>query len=155
MNQQEQAMELAIEWVKRHDPKVYDLAAKRHALSQGKAAIFGLSGAYAEDYVAMNGIADFFKTLTDTVANVLPQAIQYKTQSQILKAQLQRGAQGLPPLEVGDYSPVFRVAPDFSPESEAALTRMAIQTTGSGLTKILPYAAFGLGLFLLLGRRRR
>lgn len=153
MNQQEKAQEMAINWVRDNDPKVYELAVKRHALQQGKAAIFGLSGYDADEFVALNGIADFFKTLSTTVQNVLPQAIQYKTQKDILKAQLKRGEQGLPPLDVADYSPVFRVAPDFTPESEAALTRMAIQTTGSGLNKILPYAIGGLGLFLLLRRR--
>lgn len=153
MNQQEKGQEMAINWVRDNDPKLYELAAKRHALQQGKAAIYGLSGYDADEFVAMNGIADFFKTLSTTVQNVLPQAIQYKTQKDILKAQLKRGEQGLPPLDVMDYSPVFRVAPDFSPESEAALTRMAIDTTGSALTKILPYAAFGLALVLLLRRK--
>jgi hypothetical protein len=153
MNQKLKAQEAVINWVRNKDPKVYELAAKRHALQQGSAAIYGLEGYEADDFVAMNGIADFFKTLSTTVQNVLPQAIQYKTQKDILKAQLRRGEQGLPPLDVADYSPVFRVAPDFSPESEAALTRMAIQTTGSGIKQILPFAAFGLGLFLILRRR--
>jgi hypothetical protein len=153
MNQQLKAQEMAIDWIRKNDPKVYELAAKRHSLKQGSAAIYGLSGYEADEFVALNGIADFFTTLTDTVSKVLPQAIQYKTQSNILKAQLKRGEQGLPPLDVYDYSPVFRVEPDFSPESEAALTRMAIDTTGSALTKILPYAAMALGLVLILKRR--
>jgi len=153
MNQQLKAKEATINWVRDNDPKLYELAVKRHALQQGDTAIYGLEGYEADEFVALNGIADFFKSLSTTVQNVLPQAIQYKTQKDILKAQLKRGEQGLPPLEVADYSPVFRVAPDFTPESEAALTRMAIQTTGSGIKQILPYAAFGLGLFLLLRRR--
>jgi len=146
-----QSMARFASWVKRNDPTVYALAAKRHALKTGGKEVYALAGYNG----GLHGLEDFFNTLTDTVKNVLPSVVQYKAQSKILDAQLQRAKMGLSPLNVEDYSPVMRVSPSFDPSSEAALTRMAIQTTQSGIQKLIPVALVGVGAYLWLNRKRK
>lgn len=153
MSSTNKAKSAVINWIKANDPNLYALAVKRHALQNSRANVYALSEIEEDAIENLSGVADFFKTMGTTISSVIPQAIQYKTQKDILKAQLKRGEQGLPPFDVRDYSPVLRVSPDFSPESEAALTRMAIQTTGTGINKILPFAIGGIALVLLLRRR--
>ena len=146
------AQKKTIAWFKKNEPTIYRLAVKRHALKYGKAAIYGLSGV-EEDELA--GIGDFFSTMSETVTKIAPSIIALKAQKDILRAQLRRGSQGLPPLQVSDYSPVLNVNPQFSPESEAALTRVATSTTGNLFSKYGLYIAGALGVTLILLRKKR
>lgn len=143
-------------WIRHNDGAVFNLAVKRHALKKGKKAIFGLSGVEEDSITELSGFSDFFTTLTQTVKEVIPTVVQYRTSNKILEAQLKRGEQGLPPLNVQDYSPVLRVSPTFDPQSEAALTRVATQTAGSTIQRFALPIALGAGaLFLLLRKKRR
>lgn len=144
-----------INWFKRNEQGLYKIAVKRHAMENNQPAVYGLSGYEEKQITQLNGIGDFFETLTKTVKDVVPAVVQYKTQNKILKAQLKRGEQGLPPLDVQDYSPVLRVSPSFDPESEAALTRMATQTAGGFMQRYGIYLAGGLAALLFVLKKRR
>lgn len=119
----------ALHWVKRNDPVLYKTALKRHLQARK-----GLSG--------VGGISDFFTTLVDTAKTAVPIVTQYKAQGKILKAQLKRAEQGLPPLQVDDYSPVLRVEPSFG-------------TSGNTIAKYAIPIAIGVGALILLNRKRR
>lgn len=136
-------------WLKTYEPTVYALAAKRFAIKTGGKEVYGLSGYEG----GISGLDDFMSTITDTIKNVLPAVVQYKSQNKILDAQLQRAKMGMPPLNVEDYSPVMRVQPSFDPQSEAALTRMAVSTTSSSIKQLLPFALAGLAAYMIMHRR--
>lgn len=147
-----------LKWLEKRDPAVFDLAMKRFQIKQGETALHGM-GAINWGSIGEN-ITGFFNTAAETVKNVLPTVIQYKAQSKVLDSQLKRAEQGLPPLNVADYSPVMTINPRIDPASEAALTRIAVQSTSTGVEKIMPWALGGLGLVMLMmtmrgGRSRR
>lgn len=151
-----QAKQLFIDWVKHYEPGLYKVAVKSQALKRGEPAIYGMSAIEEEHYESMAGIADMFKSIGDSLIKVAPAVIQYKTQSKILNTQLKRAEMGLPPMQVEDYAPVIRVSPEFDPESEAALTRMATQTAGSTLQRYgLPIFIGVAGLLIVFKLMRR
>lgn len=143
-----------IDWMKHNEPVIYNLAVKRHALKNGQQAIFGLS-----EYVPLSAIdfGSFFSTLSETVTKAVPSLIALKSQKDILAAQLARAKQNLPPLNVADYAPIIKVNADVTPETEAALTRVATQTTGNIFGQYGVYifgGAAALIYFLKMKKRR-
>lgn len=135
------AKKAVIAWFKRHEPVIYKTAlAKMRAQQQ------------------VNGLAaipwgSFFSTLTSTVSNLAPAYIQARQQKKIMDTQLKRAAQGLPPIDVQAYTPAVKIQPEFTPESEAAMTRVATQTATDSLTKILPFVGIGFAAIMLLKKR--
>lgn len=136
-----QAKRQFVEWVKNNDPFLFEVAKARYDLEQGD---------------NLNGIADFFTTLTDTVKNVAPSLINLQSQKKILDIQLKRANQGLPPLDTAQYSPVIRVAPEITPETQRAAQQIAQQTVATGAQKLmLPMALLGGGILLAVMMKKR
>jgi hypothetical protein len=135
-----------VNWVKQHDPFLYRVAAKRLELQRS-----GLG--------FMDSVGSLFTSIVDTAKTVIPVGLEYNQQKKILALQLERAKQGLPPIDAAAYSPVVKIAPTFTPESEAAITRAATASLKEGggaiLTRMLPVAMMAVAAFFLLGRRRR
>ena len=75
------------------------------------------------------------------------QYLQFRTQKEILDAQLERMRAGLPPLQTSEYAPTVAVKVD--PGTTAEITG----AIGTGLGRMLPFIAIG-GLALLFLMRR-
>lgn len=128
-------------WVQANDPFLFEVAKARYDLEQGE---------------NLAGFSDFFTSLTDTVKNVAPSLINLQSQKKILDIQLKRANQGLPPLDTAQYSPVIRVAPEITPETQRAAQQIAQQTVATGAQKmIVPMALLGGGIMLAVLLRRK
>ena len=125
-----------INWLKRWAPQVYAAAKKRADVAQ-------LQGG------TLNGLGGWWDTFTESVGNIGSQYLQFRTQKEILDVQLTRMQQGLPPLQTSEYAPTISIKPD------AGTTREITGAIGAGFGKFIPWVAGGVGLFLLLGRKRR
>ena len=115
------ALELFAKWLKENDPFLYRVALKRNEITSQK--VNGLSG----------GVADFFNSIIDTVKTAAPQVLQYNQQKAIMKMQLERAEKGLPPANVDDYTPSVKISPVITPETEQAITRVAVQSAKEGV----------------------
>lgn len=134
------------QWVQKNDPFLFQVAVKRAEMLKGQGV--GFLG------IDWSSIAT---SVVDTVKSVAPSLVQYKAQSALLKTQLKRAENGLPPLQTAEYAPTVKIAAEITPETEAAATRIAAQSISQGMGnfgKILPFAAIGLVGFMLLRKRR-
>lgn len=162
----ENSMRQFLAWLRVNDPFLYEVALKGGDILQREKEANAQMGDYSLGFSwgdLASGIGDAFKTAASTVKDILPAYAQYKSQSKILKMQMERAQQGLPPLETEYYTPTVKVAPEVTPKTEAAINRVAQNAvrqvtaqTGAGLKKyILPIslAAGGLALFFILRKR--
>lgn len=125
-----------VNWLQRWAPQLYADAKKHADVAQAREG-------------TLDGLAGWWESFNDFASNVGGKYLQFRTQKDILDAQMERMRQGLPPLQTGEYAPTFAVKPD--PETTAEITG----AIGAGFAKVLPWAAAGLGLFFLLGRKKR
>lgn len=141
------AKEKFIEWLKVNDPAVYVVIKKRLEMERAKN---GLGNADQET-------PSIWQTITQTIQDVAPTLVQLPFQKKLLDAQMRRAEQGLPPLNVDDYTPTLKIGTTITPENEAALTRIATETAKSGLadtlTKAAPFIGGGLLLWAVLGKK--
>lgn len=72
--------------------------------------------------------------------------LQFKTQKEILDAQLERTKQGLPPFETAHIAPTIAIRPD--PGTTAQITG----AIGVGMERLLPWVIGGVGAAILLPR---
>lgn len=125
-------------WLQKNDPFLFRVAVARAKQEKAKKAnLHGISDMFS-------GInwADLSKTVVDTVQKTAPSLIQFKTQAKLLKLNMERAKSGLPPVNSSDYAPTVKIAPEITPESEAAINRMAqqaVNTTGQQLLKMAPW----------------
>ena len=140
-----------VEWVKYNDPVLYNVAVKAHALKNGVQAIHGLA-----DYEPMGAIdlGAMFNTVVDVFGKVVPSVVALRSQKDILKAQLERAKQGLPPMKVEDYAPVIGVDAKIGKDAEDALVRVATQTTDNTLQKYGIYLAGGVIALMFFMRKK-
>ena len=68
----------------------------------------------------------WFEGFTDSIKKIAPALIQYKTQKNILKVQLQRAKQGLPPLDTSALAPTIRIQPELTPEMYADVKKYVV-----------------------------
>lgn len=120
-----------INWIKRWSPGLYAAAkAKADLVERNEATLGGLSG--------------WWETFTEGLTDVAGKVIQFKTQKEILDAQMERMRQGLPPLQTSEYAPTIAIKPD------PGTTREITGAIGAGFGSLLPWiVAGGVGLFLL------
>jgi hypothetical protein len=124
-----------IKWLQNWAPEIYAASkAKADTVEQTEGTLGQLSG--------------WWETFQDSVADLGGKYLQYRTQKEILDAQLERMKQGLPPLQTSEYAPTVIVKPD--PGTTAEITG----AIGAGLGRMLPFIAIG-GVALLLMMRRR
>lgn len=99
---------------------------------------------------ALGQLAGWWETFTESAADIGGQYLQFKTQKEILDAQMERMRGGLPPLQTSEYAPTIAIKPD------AGTTREITGAIGAGFGSMLPWLAIGgLGLFLLMRPKRR
>lgn len=129
-------------WVKQNDPFLYQVAVERYKMETGES---GLAG-----------IGDFFNSVINTVKEVAPSIVNLQSQKKILDIQLKRAEQNLPPLDTTQYSPVVRIAPEITPETQRAAQEIATQTMTGGIKQLMPVLLIGGGLlaFMILKKGR-
>lgn len=139
-------------WLHANDPFLFAVAAKRVELEKQKAG--QMSGVF--DFIGDIDWAGIGSTVIDTVQKVAPTVIQYQAQAKALKLNMERAKAGQPPINVADYTPTVKIAPQITPETEQAINRVAQQavaTTGDQLAKYLPWIGGGVLALVLLMRR--
>jgi len=125
-----------VTWLKNWSPGLYAAAKRRADITQGREGALGELGGW-------------WDTFTEGLTDVGGQYLQYKTQKEILDAQLERMRAGLPPLDTSQYAPTFAVKVD--PGTTAEITG----AIGAGLGKMLPFIAIGGAALFLMMRKRR
>lgn len=141
-------------WLQENDPFLFEIAKKKAQL-QKAGTIDGLG------FLTNINWGDLAKSAVDTVKNIAPSLVQYKAQSKLLKTQLKRAEQGLPPLNAEQYAPTVKIAPEITPETEAAAARIATESMKGafgGMGNLLPMVAIGGAAIYFLTRpksRRR
>lgn len=121
-------------WLKNWSPRLYAVAkAKADAAEVNDGTLGQLAG--------------WWESFTQGITDVGGQYIQFRTQKEILDAQMERMRAGEPPLQTSEYAPTVSVKVD--PGTTAEITG----AIGTGLGKMLPFIAIG-GLALLFLMRR-
>lgn len=150
MNQKAIAGRAFIDWLKKNDPFLFEVAMARHAkqTAQGRQLGFIDFGNF--------DIGALLKTTLDTVKDVAPQVIQAKQQYDLVKAQIKRAETGLPPLDVQAYQVIPGTQTQYVPtQYDASLVR---QYTGYQQPKtnwmLWVLGAGGLALVALFLRRK-
>lgn len=125
-----------IEWIKNWAPGLYRRAkAKADATEAAEGGELGNLGGWWESF-------------SDNLTEVGTTYLQFRTQKEILDAQLERMRAGEPPLQTSEYAPTISVKPD------PGTTREITGAIGAGLGRMLPFIAIG-GVALVLMMRRR
>lgn len=128
-------------WVKENDPFVYKIALERYKAQRQQG--LGTTQPQPES-------EGFFKSMIDTVKNVVPAVMGYKQQKKIMDLQIERAKQGKPPINAGEYAPVVKVDAAISPESEQAAKRIAHETLQRGIGSMKPWLLGGAAVMALL-----
>lgn len=124
-----------INWMKNWAPQLY--AAAKIKADKVEANEGGLGA-----------LGTWWDSFTESIKDLGGQYLQYKTQKEILEAQLERMRAGEPPLQTSEYAPTVRIGID------PGTTREVVGAIGTGFGKLLPFIAIG-GVALLLMMRRR
>lgn len=122
-----------VNWLKTFAPQLYVDAKKAADVAEANGGTLG-------------ELAGWFDTFTEKVSELGGKYLQFRTQKEILEAQLERMKQGLPPLETGQIAPTIAVKPD------PGTTREITGAIGAGFGRMLPFLAVGLALFLFMRR---
>lgn len=165
------AQKQLIEWIRHRDPALLNLAKKRQRFLEARKMRSRSMSARSRmrrhrRRGGLHGLGEdtqqkvpFWQTLVETAKEVLPSVISMGTQKKILDIQIKRAEAGLPPLNAEQYIPPIKVAAEVSPETEAALTRVAQESTKTGIAeigrKVAPFAIPAAILWVLLGRKKK
>lgn len=125
-----------IGWMKNWAPGLYRRAAA------------AADAAEAREGGALGDLAGWWETFQENLTEIGGAYLQYKTQKEILEAQLERMRAGQPPLQTSEYAPTVGVKID------PGTTREITGAIGAGLGRMLPFIAIG-GVALLLLMRRK
>lgn len=129
----EQSRKEFIAWVKKTNPKLY------------RAALVNSDGMSA----SMN---DWFTKVTDSITNLAPKYLQFKQQKDVMKMQMKRANQGLPPAKVEDYAPVIKTRIDLAPETRAEIIKGGRDSL-SDFGKPLIYGGLALAAFYFFTKK--
>lgn len=134
-----------VKWVKIEFPRLA-AAAERAAGAPGQLGGLAAGEAVATTVTQQPSAIDKFVSTIQTLA---PQYLQYRAQQDLLKVQLDRARQGLPPLDPSQYAPAVQLSVDprmYSPAVDA-IKQYALPAA-------LVLAAFFIVPKLVGGRRR-
>ncbi len=125
-----------INWLKLWAPALYaDAKQKADVIERAEPSLGQLGG--------------WWDTFTEKLTDIGGKYLQYRTQREILKAQLERMQAGLPPLQTSEYAPTIAFKPD------PGTTREITSAIGAGFGKLLPWLAVaGVALVVLMRRKR-
>lgn len=100
---------------------------------------------------------DVITSMFSTVKEVAPDLLKIDAQRRIFNAQLKRAEQGLPPLDVEQYSPTVKVSADITPEMTSAAKEVGFDIVSKSIDKyktgFLIAGAVLIGLMVFRGRR--
>ncbi len=124
-------------WLKRWAPGLYsDAKAKADLVEKNEGTLEGLAG--------------WWDTFSQSVTDLGGKYVQFRTQKDILDAQMERMRMGLPPLQTSEYAPTVAVKPD------AGTTREITTAIGSGISSLLPWLLVGtVAVVFLTGKKGR
>ena len=125
-----------IGWLKNWAPQLYAEAKKKADVAE------------ANEGGALGNLGGWWDTFQEAVVNIGGKYLEFKTQKEILEAQLERMRAGEPPLQTSEYAPTIAIKA--APETVRQMTG----AIGAGLMGMLPYIAVG-GLVLVLLLRRK
>jgi hypothetical protein len=136
-------------WLKNTNPELF-AAALEHAEKWRKqwASTSGDPGALS-GLGADSEPASFWSKFSEGLTSLATGVLAYKTQKQILDANIQRADQGLPPIDMAAGAPVVRTQIDISPEIAARLQESGMEA----VKKVLLYGGIALGAVFLLTRK--
>ena len=147
MNRRLLAKKQFVKWVQKHDPIIYRAALKRMAM-RGR----GLGDMGAIDW---GGIFSNIGTVAQEVVKVAPDIYAAKQQKELMDMQMKRAERGLPPANIEDYTPVIKYAPQITPESEAAATRIAQSSINTTFEQLkMPLLLLGGGFLALKAMKK-
>jgi len=125
-----------IGWLKNWAPQLYAEAKKKADVAE------------ANEGGALGNLGGWWDTFQEAVVNIGGKYLEFKTQKEILEAQLERMRAGEPPLQTSEYAPTIAIKPD------PGTVRQLTGAIGAGLADMLPFIAIG-GLVLVLLLRRK
>jgi len=125
-----------LQWTKKKFPKLYQRALLDVQSKKG----LGESDS--------NGFTDFFGNIFSSLKDLAPSVLQFKQQKSLMKMQLERAKQGLPPANVADYTPTFKAQVDLAPS-----TRRAVITGATDMMKPILIGGAALAAFLILRKK--
>lgn len=132
-----------IKWMKRNNPRLYRAALMRMKNNGSR------MGAWYD------GAGDWFSGLTKSITDLAPKYLQYKQQKKVMKMQIKRAEQGLPPANVADYAPVIKTRIDLAPETRRELIDAGRKSVKDMLWPIgLGIAGLGT-LYIVVNKKRR
>lgn len=141
--------ELYVQWVRDNSPAVYKRAMLQASdrTNTGLGAVPSLTRANLPYSAAIvPNQKSWFSNFTDSIKQIAPALVQYKNQKKIMRMQLRRAEQGLPPLDTSALAPTIRIQPELSPEMYDNMKRYVIPF-GVGIGALL--------IGLLLSRKKR
>lgn len=137
---------LFMQWMEENFPETYGAALIEATDRTNAVNAFGLGAHAVTKPIAAPPQKSWWNNFTTAIGDVGGKFLQYKSQQKVLRLQLQRAKQGLPPLDMSRLAPVIKVQPELSPEMV------------DDVKKYMVPAAIGLGavlLIVLMGRRKR
>lgn len=133
-------------WLKESDPFLFEAAKKHYQLTQAEEL-----GAFSLPKINFKAFAN---SIVSTVKSVAPKLVEYRVQKEVLKEQMKRAEQGKPPLQNTRYTPTVPVN-QVTPETEQAAIKVAQQSMGPNLGKMLPFIALGAGALYFMSRGKK
>lgn len=119
-------------WMKKNSPKLYRAAIAKMSQS----TLLGEEPPTPENW---------FSSLTNTIMDLAPKYLQLKQQKDVMKMQMKRAQQGLPPANVADYAPVVKADINLAPETRKEI----IEAGQSSLNDMMKPLLIGGGLLAL------
>jgi hypothetical protein len=121
---------LHVEWVRDNFPQTYQEAMlmSSDTYNAGLNAMPSFMTPYPYTPVVKPAVPEksWFTSFTQSIQKIAPALVQYKTQKDILKLQLDRAKKGLPPLDTSALAPTIRVQPELSPEMYSDLKKYVL-----------------------------
>lgn len=123
--------ELFLVWTKKTFPKLYHAALLKNKARSN-----------------LQGMGGFFDDIIGSITDLAPAYLSFKNQKDLMKMQLKRAEQGLPPANVADYTPVIKTQVELAPATRSAVV-------GGIKDMIMPLAIGGGILLVILAMKKK
>jgi len=134
-NAQARARVQFADWLKQEHPMLF-----QRAIAEASKSTLGQE-------TTQQPTKSFWQKFTEAAAGLGTTYLSIKNQQDMMKLNMQRAQQGLPPIDAATAAPVVRTQVDVSPQ----LAQKLVDTAGEGINKTLLLAgvAIAAGLFLM------
>lgn len=127
------------EWLRKNYPEIYENV----IITMPEAFIpeFALSGFRMSGVGIVEGepVTDWAKSISDTIASLLPTYAQYRLQKDLINLNIKRAEQGLPPVSSMDMAPQVNVG---------------VSSNVENIAKVAVFGVLGLGLLSILSKNK-